>query len=867
MRKGFLHAAGQTLLLALPWILLSAWLAFSVGPFSHSRALREILAALLTSLACVLAARSLGWRIAWLALLAWFALLLLAFADAVSWFLQASSFNEGFFAHFDPGNIGEALHAMPVGTLLVAIGLVLCLALGIMLLRAAARVPLKPGWIVLAAALFYIGLQIDAPPRRLALYYDQAEQTNKQVTTSPGDHIRSLINTDPSAPQAVRARPGRDVVWIYLESIERTYLDNKRFPDLMPNVNRLRKLALDFTGFRTFPGVTYTISGLFSSQCGAPFLINSVFGTSNVDKLHFVPGNDATSRASFHPELACFGDVLHAAGYDQTVLSGADLGFTDKRELFSLHGYDHTLGSHEIEALHHGQLPTEGWGLHDDDLFHQALSTYRNKEKSDKPFSIVLETVDTHRPQGFVMPECRHYRAIRNPMLDSVHCADQMLAHFLEQLSKEPDYDNTTVVVMGDHIAMYNTASRLYPPNSERQPFLMILNADKGQRPARMYHMDVAPTVLARMGVKSNIEFMAGKDRGSPQAEGNKLPDSKLAAAVLRKSLWSSHPELQLCRHNRLIRWDGNALEVDGLQTPVKLAGYRAHNIADSRSLVVFVGKRTANAQLLLRGTEARWIARAGSKGRSVFKATPFWNDDGQRRLALDWIAPNGAWASLGQAVNGGGIDLQSPQCGHMLKRLAAAHPGQHLDFSKAFGLPGLQPAREPAPGVVRMQQLPAHASSEINAAFMFDNIVGRQRAYQAIRLNRTERILMQPDNGKPAWADFDVSHVASLTLDPQINPLVGSCLTRTDTGIVGFSVSLDGKQAIPRFILDRNYRKPVTLDTRNADTLRITVDKGNDTMACDWFSVAFPQIDIDGASPPDTGKAVAATVQAGKLN
>ncbi|MGB8635873.1 MAG: sulfatase-like hydrolase/transferase, partial [Rhodanobacteraceae bacterium] len=369
MRKGFLHAAGQTLLLALPWILLSAWLAISVGPFSHSRALREILAALLTSLACVLAARSLGWRIAWLALLAWFALLLLAFADAVSWFLQASSFNEGFFAHFDAGNLGAALHAMPVGTALVVIGLLPCLALGIMLLRAAARVPLKSGWILLAAVLFYIGLQIDAPPRRLALYYDQAEQTRKQVTTSPGDHIRSLINTRPSAPQEVRARPGRNVVWIYLESIERTYLDNKRFPGLMPNVNRLRKQALDFTGFRTFPGATYTISGLFSSQCGAPFLMSGVFGTSNVDKLNFVPGNDATSRASFHPELACFGDALHAAGYDQTVLSGADLGFTDKRTLFSLHGYDHTLGSHEIEAMHHGRLPTEGWGLHDDDLY------------------------------------------------------------------------------------------------------------------------------------------------------------------------------------------------------------------------------------------------------------------------------------------------------------------------------------------------------------------------------------------------------------------------------------------------------------------------------------------------------------------
>ncbi len=862
MRKGVLHAAGQTLLLALPWIVLSSWLAFAVGPFSHSRALREILAALLISLACVLVSRSMGWRLAWLALLIWFALLLLAVADAVSWLLQASSFNEGFFAHFDAGNLGAALQAMPVGTVLVVVGLLLCLALGIVLVRAAARMPMHRGWAALALALLFVGLQIDAPPRRLALYYVQAAQTRAQVATSPGDRIRALIDTDPSSPQEVRARPGRNLVWIYLESIERTYLDTSRFPGLMPNVNRLRRRALDFSGFRTFPGATYTISGLFSSQCGAPFLMSGVFGTGNVDKLSFVPGNDATSRASFHPELACFGDVLHAAGYDQTVLSGADLGFTDKRELFTMHGYDHALGSHEIEALHHGRLQTAGWGLHDDDLFRQALSTYRSREKSDKPFSIVVETVDTHRPDGFVMRGCQHYSAIRNPMLDAVHCADQVLAHFLAQLSKEPGFDNTTVVVMGDHIAMYNTASRLYPPDSKRQPFLMILNAGQGQRPARMYHMDVAPTVLARMGVQSNVEFMAGRDRGSAHAGDSRLPDSELAAAVLRKSLWSSHPKVQLCRHDRLIRWSGNALQLDGLRIPVKLAGYRAHRIADSRSLVAFVGRRSANAQLLLRGTEARWIAVAGSKGHNVFKATPFWNDNGQRRLALDWIAPNGAWASLGQVASSDSIDLRSPQCSRMLEQLAAAHPGQHLDFSKAFGLPGLDPQREPAPGVVRMRQLPAHASSEINAAFMFDNIVARQRAYHAIRLNRTERILMQPDDSKPAWADFDVSHIASLTLDPRINPLVGSCRTRSDTGIVGFSASLDGREVIPRFILNRDYDKPITLDTRAAATLRITVDKGNNTMACDWFSVAFPHIRVDGTSGAAAGKALATARQ-----
>ncbi len=394
MRKGILSTASLTLILTLPWIMLATWLAVSVGPFSQSRALREILAGLLISLACVLASRSLGWRIAWLALLAWFALLFLAFADAVSWAVQASTFNEGFFAHFNVGNFNTVVHAMPVATVLIIASVAVCMALGIVAFRRAARISLALWWLLPAAALLYVGLRIDAPPRRLAQYFNHAEQVRNEVD-SAGDRIRKLIDEHPSSPDSVQATSGRNVVWIYLESIERTYLDNTRFPGLMPNANRLRKQGLDFTDFRTFPGATYTISGLFSSQCGAPFLLNSIFGPSDTEELEFAPGNDSTSHASFHPELACFGDVLHAAGYDQTILSGYDLGFTDERELFSQHGYDHTLGKQEIQALHGGRLREIGWGIHDDALYRQALDTYREKQRLGKPFSVVVQTVDT----------------------------------------------------------------------------------------------------------------------------------------------------------------------------------------------------------------------------------------------------------------------------------------------------------------------------------------------------------------------------------------------------------------------------------------------------------------------------------------
>lgn len=845
-----LRATVLTLLLALPWLVLATWLALTVGSFDHSRAMRESLAALFIAAACVIACRSLGWRIAWLVVLAWLALLLLAFADAASWFIQAASFNAAFFAHMDWHNLASSARAMPLAAALAAVGLLASLVVGIGAIHAATRMPLKPWWLLLALALLYVGLRIDAPPRRLVQYIQHARHTSAAVAkwerTPAGRRVLAMLETRPSSPDEVRARPGRNVVWIYLESIERAYLDTQRFPGLMPNINRLRQQGLDFTGLQTFPGITYTIAGLFSSQCGAPYLIHSVFGTSDIGKLHFVPGNDSITDSNFHPELACFGDVLDAAGYDQTLVAGSNLDFTRKRELFQLHGYDHTLGLEEIQAMHDGKLPVDGWGLHDDDLYHQALVTYRKKEKLDQPFSLVIETVDTHRPEGFVVPRCEHYSAIDNPMLDAVHCADQLVGRFIGKLSREPAFEDTVIVVMGDHIAMYNTASRLYPPDSQRQPFMMVLHAGQGVRDARMYHMDVAPTVLGLMGVASNVRFMAGEDRSAADAPDNALPANDLAVGILRTLLWHERPEIKLCRDKQLIHWDGDALVVDALEIPITLAGTRAWGIPDNRALLVFIDQRNAHAQLMKRGNQSRWVAKAIDSGRSVFKATPFWNDAGQRRLALDWLAPSGAWASLGVVTGGGSIQLASPQCDAMLDALAAAKPGERLDFSEAFGLPSIPAAREPRPGAVRMHALPAHASSLTRAVFMFNNISARKRAYGDIQLTHERRILLQPSPHQTAWIEFDVSHLASLALAPQINPLMGSCKTRSDTGIVGFSASLDGKPVIPRFILDRDYHKVVTLDTRGAETLRISVDKGNDTTACDWFAIGFPHIELD---------------------
>ncbi len=91
--------------------------------------------------------------------------------------------------------------------------------------------------------------------------------------------------------------PKLNLVYIYGESLERTYFDNEAFPDLTPELGALKNEGLDFSHTQQLPGTDYTIAGMVASQCGIPL---------------FAPfeGNASASVSSFFPQNICLGDIL-----------------------------------------------------------------------------------------------------------------------------------------------------------------------------------------------------------------------------------------------------------------------------------------------------------------------------------------------------------------------------------------------------------------------------------------------------------------------------------------------------------------------------------------------------------------------------
>ncbi len=626
--------------------------------------------------------------------------LILVFSEGISYYLQADTFNDRFFGNLDPKNLVTSLHAFPV---VMGGGLVVLVLLsgmsGMAFYRLGrrgksdiVRIPatIKGG---VVGALLVLMVAVESAPHRLVNYVANYRNSFVVADSPAAEAVYAQINDQPVSRSRLRAAPGRNVVWIYMESLERIYTDNQIFPGLTPNLNRLRSQGLDFTGMESFPGATYTIAGMFASQCGAP-LITSPFSAFDAGS-----GNN-NSEDSFQPDLVCFGDVLHAAGYQQVFMGGAPISFSSKGLFYKLHGYDQALGKNELEADYQGKLPKSGWGLYDSDLFDLAIKQYKALEKAGKPFNLTVITLDTHPPHGRPSANCVPYAESPNSVLQATYCSDSLIARFIKELSNEPKFRDTVVVLMSDHLEMANDADPLYPKSYHRRPLFFVLNAGEGERKTKIYHMDVAPTVLGLMGVRTNASFIAGADRSAVGSSDSALTPDQVTYAVLRKILWSSSSGLTICDDDSLLTWAAdNMFRLGGRDLKMQERGSMAVALDSDQALTFFVTAKHASALIAKDADVDKLLAERGDASALLIRPLVSAQKDGL--FSIDWVGRNGAKAHIATVPRLLGVSIRSPQCRQLIERVDAEKAEKEFDFSKEFSV-------STAPRTPELSSLPA---------------------------------------------------------------------------------------------------------------------------------------------------------------
>lgn len=290
-------------------------------------------------------------------------------------------------------------------------------------------------------------------------------------------------------------KPPKNLVLIYVESLENTYSDPALFGrDLLHRLNALKALpgVVSFDSYRELMGAHFTIASLVSTQCGLPLKSVAMFS-----------GNDVGEKVErYLPGARCLGDILADHGYRNVFLNGSSLAFAGVGKFFRDHRYSRVMGREEWIA--EGEPPgrMSGWGLRDDDLFRRARVELDQLMKSRKPFNLTVLTIDTHHPYGHLSPECA--RRGHQDFEGIVECTADLVAEFVEYIIARGWLDRVAIVVQGDHLAMGNTSYDKLVTNRDRRVFNLLINDDPKLKAntREITHFDMLPTILDLIGLQ-----------------------------------------------------------------------------------------------------------------------------------------------------------------------------------------------------------------------------------------------------------------------------------------------------------------------------------------------------------------------------
>ena len=283
----------------------------------------------------------------------------------------------------------------------------------------------------------------------------------------------------------------KNIIFLYLEQFERTYMDEAIFPDLTPNLKRLEKKAISFTNISSPLATNWTIAGMVASQCGIPLLTP------------IASENSMVGMDKFLSSATCIGDILNNNSYNLNYIGGSDLDFAGKGKFYNSHGFNSVQGRYELEDRLIDKLYRSPWGLFDDSLYEIINDRLIHLKNSNQSFGLFSLTLDTHHPNGYLSNSCKNkiYRDGQNLILNSVHCADLMAANFIEKIINDDLFEDTILVVLSDHLALKNTASSLLKKGDRKNLFYIFKKDAPNQLIDKTGSMfDVTPTVLSLIG-------------------------------------------------------------------------------------------------------------------------------------------------------------------------------------------------------------------------------------------------------------------------------------------------------------------------------------------------------------------------------
>ena len=337
-----------------------------------------------------------------------------------------------------------------------------------------------------------------------------------------GEYIKNQLNdspfiennyVDPKDVDIEFPEKKRNLIYIYMESIESTYADSSLGGAFsynnIPELTELSKEGENFSGDsgllnggRVMPATTFTMGGIFAQSAGLPLKVD--IG----EKFYDARGsfNKMNTQDTFFKKVTSLGDILENAGYKNVFMLGSNATFGGRRLYFGQHG------NYEIDdykwAIEQKIIPENYyvfWGMEDSRLFDAAKNRLTELAQGEQPFNLSLLTVDTHFEDGYICSLCREdYPG--NDYANAIACSSRQISEFVRWVQKQDFYENTTIVLCGDHLTMDSDFCKEVPADYDRKVYTVFLNAGvEPEEPdrTRLYStLDQFPTTLAALGCR-----------------------------------------------------------------------------------------------------------------------------------------------------------------------------------------------------------------------------------------------------------------------------------------------------------------------------------------------------------------------------
>ena len=281
---------------------------------------------------------------------------------------------------------------------------------------------------------------------------------------------------DPTDVEVVFPEQKRNLIYIFLESMEMTYADKENGgafkQNVIPELTQLAQENEDFSGKSSklnggysMPGTTWTMGAMFGQTSGLPLNIS-------------IDGNSMDTQDSFFPGITTLGDILQNEGYSQTLLIGSEATFGGRKLYFTDHGQYDIM---DYNYAHDNGLIPENykvwWGYEDEKLFGFAKEKLLELAQQDNPFNLTMLTVDTHFEDGYVCDICPDTFG-DNQYANVMACSSRQVKEFIDWVQQQDFAADTTIVISGDHQTMDSDFCEDVDKDYERRVYTTYINAD-----------------------------------------------------------------------------------------------------------------------------------------------------------------------------------------------------------------------------------------------------------------------------------------------------------------------------------------------------------------------------------------------------